>query len=128
MSEDILPKEWNYDSMTEMLREQYPGTDNRGGLNIQQKEGSEINAVLVPMTGEETNFYEDMVLGYHLENMDADKIDASVNLPVIAAVSHNTMMLILSMAMLRIVWGLGMIGEYIRKDSLGLYMWTVRPL
>lgn len=91
--------------MTEMLREQYPGTDNRGGLNIQQKEGSEINAVLVPMTGEETNFYEDMVLGYHLENMDADKIDASVNLPVIAAVSHNTMMLILSMAMLKIVLG-----------------------
>jgi hypothetical protein len=89
MSEDLMPEDWGFDSMMDMLREQYPGTENRGGLNIREDEGSEINAVLVPMTDEELEFYESRELGYHLEEVQDSRIDTEVDLPVLAAVSHN---------------------------------------
>lgn len=90
MSDDILPGDWDYGSMTEMLEEQYPGTENRGALNIKREDGSEISAVLVPMNNEETNFYEETELGYHLGEIDPESTNTSVDLPIVTAVSHNT--------------------------------------
>lgn len=80
-----------YDSVMDMLQDQYPGTENRGGLNIRPEDGSELNAVLIPMTEEELSFYEDMELGYRLEEVDGEDIEGSeLGRPVFAAVSHNT--------------------------------------
>ena len=94
MTDDLIEGDerfQEYDSVMEMLQEQYPGTENRGGLNIRPEEGSELNAVLVPMTDEELGFYEDMELGYHLEQVEREDIEgAEVERPVFAAVSNNT--------------------------------------
>lgn len=93
MSEDLIEDEERfseYDFMMDMLREQYPDTENRGGLNIHEEAGSEMNAVLVPMTDEELEFYEESELGYHLEQIDPSIVSTEVEKPVIAAVSHNT--------------------------------------
>jgi len=91
MSYDLLKDEWKkkFDTIEEFLSVQYPETENRGGLNIQPETGSEINSVLVPMTDEELRVYEDMELGYHLENIPQENIDIQVDRPVFAAVSHN---------------------------------------
>ncbi len=92
MTDDLLTGQWaeEYDSMLEMLQSQYPGTENRGALNIQEEDGSEMNAVLVPMTDEELEFYEDAEMGYRLEEVNTDHIDSETDLPVFTAVSHNT--------------------------------------
>lgn len=94
MTDDLIEGDerfQEYDSIVEMLQEQYPGTENRGGLNIRPQSGKSLNAVLVPMTGEELDFYEDMELGYHLEEVDSGDIaGADPERPVFAAVSHNT--------------------------------------
>lgn len=90
MSDHLMPEEWRYDTTLEMIQSEYSGTENRGALNIEEKGGEEINAILVPMTDEELEFYDSRELGYHLERIEEDNLDASVNLDVIAAVSHNT--------------------------------------
>lgn len=92
MTDELLSGEWadEYDSIDEMLRAQYPGTENNGALNIEADAGGELNAVLVPMTDDELDFYEQAELGYYLESIDKDNLDESVERPVFAAVSQNT--------------------------------------
>lgn len=78
-----------YDSALEMIREDYPEAENRSALTIQKDEEFELNAVLVPMTGEELDFYEKMELGYELREISPEKIDKDVDKPVFAAVSYT---------------------------------------
>ncbi|MFB6241344.1 MAG: hypothetical protein ABEJ36_00895 [Candidatus Nanosalina sp.] len=72
-----------------MEDEPYEDTENRGFLTIEEDAGSELNAVLVPMTEEDLDFYETAEMGYHLEEV-GEGVDAETDLPVHAAVSHTT--------------------------------------
>ena len=90
MSNDLMPEYWRFDTTMEMLQSDSPRTENHGTLNIQEEREEDINAILVPMTEEEIDFYDTMELGYHLEDISPEKLDTNPSKPIKAALSHNT--------------------------------------
>ncbi|MDY6761624.1 MAG: hypothetical protein SVY41_01085 [Candidatus Nanohaloarchaea archaeon] len=83
---------FDHDSALDMIREDYPDAENRGGLTIYRDPGSRINAVLFPVTASDRRLYERMEVGYQLEEVPASQIEPWPGEPgsgALAAVSRN---------------------------------------